>query len=173
MSVLTLNVLMISIALDLSNKQKKTSIDFIGSVTFPSGYVPHLLKGLNYTSFLPFIMFKPSRLFFIYWQPFRENSLSLEYLSELRSRLVHKYYIGDTMKVIDFRIDDFKDKEIHLFSGTWENQRDRLKGIFETITFKHNDFLILFDISTVEKDPHGKTMQELRNIRLTFELDDK
>jgi len=170
MSVSTYIVLMINIALDLSNKQKKTSIDFIGSVTFPSGYVPHLLKGLDYTSFLPFIMLKPSRLFFIYWQPFIENSFSLEYLSDLRSRLVHKYYIGDTMKVIDFRIEDFNYKEVYLFSGTWENQRDRLKGIFETIAFKHNDFLILYDISTADKDLLGKTIQELRNIRLTFEL---
>ena len=171
MSVFTLSVLMISIALDLSNKQKKTSIDFIGSVTSPSGYVPHLLKGLDYTSFLPFIMLKPSRLFFIYWQPFRENSFSLEYLTDLRSRLVNKYYIGDTMKVTDFRIEDFKDKEGYLFSGMWENQGDKLKGVFETFAFKHNDFLILFDISTVDKDLDGKTMQELRNIRLTFEMD--
>ena len=98
---------MISIVLDLSNKQKKTSIDYIGSVTFPSGYIEHLIKGLDYTSFLPFIMTKPNRMFFIYWQPFRENSLSLEYLSDLRLRLVHKYYIVDAMKVTDLRIDDF------------------------------------------------------------------
>ena len=77
------------------------------------------------------------------------------------------------MKVIDFQMADFKDKECYLFSGMWDNQEDRLKGIFETIAFKHNDFLILFDISTVDKDPNGKTMQELRNIRLTFEMESK
>ena len=172
MSVSTNTVIMISIALDLSNKQKKTSIDYIGSVTFPSGYVEHLIKGLDYTSFLPFIMTKPDRLFFIYWQPYRDNALSLEYLSDLRSRLVHKYYLGDIMKVIDLRIESFRDKEVYLFSGLWENQRIKLKGIFETIAFKHNDFLILFDISTTDKDPNGKSMQELRNIRSTFELND-
>lgn len=75
------------------------------------------------------------------------------------------------MKVTDFRIEDFKDKEGYLFSGMWENQGDKLKGVFETFAFKHNDFLILFDISTVDKDLDGKTMQELRNIRLTFEMD--
>ena len=161
---------MISIALDLSNKQKKTSIDYIGSVTFPSGYIEHLIKGLDYTSFLPFIMTKPNRMFFIYWQPFRENSLSLEYLSDLRLRLVHKYYIGDAMKVTDLRIDDFREKEVYMFSGVWENEKDRLKGVFETIAFNHNDFLVLFDVSTTEKEPKGKAMQELRNIRSTLEI---
>ncbi len=161
---------MISIALDLSNKQKKTSIDYIGSVTFPTGYIEHLIKGLDYTSFLPFIMNKPSRQFFIYWQPYVKSSLSLEYLSDLRSRLVHKYYVGDLMRVIDLKIDDFRDKEVYLFSGIWENEKFKLKGVFETIAFKHNDFLVLFDISTTEKDPNGKAMKELRNIRSTLEI---
>jgi hypothetical protein len=161
---------MISIALDLSNKQKKTSIDYIGSVTFPSGYIEHLIRGLDYTSFLPFIMSKPTRQFFVYWQPYVKNSLSLEYLSDLRSRLVHKYYVGDIMKVTDLRIEDFREKEVYTFSGVWENSKVKLKGVFETIAFQHNDFLVIFDISTTEKDPKGKAMEELRNIRSTLEL---
>lgn len=170
MSVSTFNVLMISIALDLANKQKKTSIDYIGSIIFPSGYFAHLLPGLDYTSFLPFIRLKPNRLFFIYWQPFTDRSLTLDYLTDLRSRLVHKYYLGDIMKVNEYFITDFKEKEIHFFSGTWDNPKERTRGIFELIAFKHNEFLILIDIATTDKDPDGKAIEELRNIRNSLEL---
>lgn len=164
---------MISIALDLANKQKKTHIDYIGSISFPSGYFAHLLPGLVYTTFLPFIRLKPNRLFFIYWQPYSEKSLTLDYLTDLRSRLVHRYYVGDIMKVNEYYITDFKDKETHFFSGTWENQKERAKGIFEMIAFKHNDFLVLLDISTTEKDAKGKSISELRTIRNSLELDSR
>jgi hypothetical protein len=162
---------MISIALDLTNKQKKTYIDYIGSISFPSGYFAHLLPGLDYTTFLPFIRLKPNRLFFIYWQPYTDKSLSLDYLTDLRSRLVHKYYVGDIMKVNEYYITDFKDKETHFFAGTWDNQKERSRGIFEMIAFKHNEFLILIDISTTEKEPNGKSISELRTIRNSLELD--
>ncbi len=171
MSVSTFSVMMISISLDLANKQKKAHIEFIGSLSFPSGYFAHLLPGLDYTTFLPFIRLKPNRLFFIYWQPYTEKSLTLEYLTDLRSRLVHKYYIGDIMKVNEYYIMDFKDKENQFISGTWNNVKEGMRGIFELIAFKHNDFLLLLDISTTEKDSKGKTMQELRNIRSSLELE--
>ena len=171
MSVSTHSVMMINIALDLANKQKKTYIDYIGSLSFPSGYFAHLLQGLDYTSFLPFIRLKPNRLFFIYWQPYNEKSLSLEYLADLRSRLVNKYYVGDVMKVQEYYITDFKDKETLFISGTWINAKDGMKGIFELIAFRHNNFLLLLDISTTEKDSKGKSMQELRNIRSSLELE--
>lgn len=171
MSVSTFNVIMISIALDLANKQKKTFIDYIGSINFPSDYFPHLLSGLDYTTFLPFIRLKPNRLFFIYWQPYTEKSLTLDYLTGLRSRLVDKYYVGDIMKVSEYYITDFKDKETHFLSGLWDNLKEHTKGIFELIAFKHNDFLVLLDISTTDKDTKGKTMQELRTIRSSLELD--
>ena len=170
MSVPTFSVLMISIALDLTNKQKKTIIDYIGSISFPSGYFAHLLPGLNYTTFLPFIRLKPNRLFFIYWQPYTDKSLTLEYLTDLRSRLVHKYYIGDIMKVNEYYITEFKDKETQFISGTWDNQKERARGIFESIAFKHNEFLVLVDISTTDKDPKGKPISELRTIRNSIEL---
>ena len=165
------SVMMISIALDLANKQKKTSIDYIGSISFPSGYFAHLLPGLDYTTFLPFIRLKPNRLFFIYWQPYTEKSLTLEYLTDLRSRLVHKYYVGDIMKVNEYYIADFKEKETHFFSGSWDNQKERARGIFEMIAFKHNEFLVLVDISTTEKDPKSRSISELRTIRSSLELD--
>ncbi len=170
MSVSTFSFVMISIALDLANKQKKTFIDYIGSISFPSGYFAHLLPGLDYTTFLPFIRLKPNRLFFIYWQPHSDKSLTLDYLADLRSRLVHKYYVGDVMKVDEYYITEFKDKEISFISGSWNNPTERVKGIFELIAFKHNEFLILIDISTTDKEIKGKSMQELRTIRNSLEL---
>ncbi|MHA1198830.1 MAG: hypothetical protein ACTSQF_05685 [Candidatus Heimdallarchaeaceae archaeon] len=170
MSVSTHSVMMISIALDLANKQKKTFIDYIGSISFPSGYFAHLLPGLDYTTFLPFIRMKPNRLFFIYWQPYTDKSLTLEYLTDLRSRLVNKYYVGDIMKVSEYYITDFKEKETQFISGTWDNPKERVRGIFETIALKHDDFLLLIDISTTEKDSKGKAIEELRNIRSSLDL---
>ena len=170
MSVSAHTVMMISITLDLVNKQNKTSIDYIGTISFPSGYFPHLLPGLDYTTFLPFIRLRPNRLFFIYWQPFTDKSLSLDYLSDLRSRLVHKYYVGDIMVVKEYYITEFNGKEAHFTSGSWENSKERIKGIFELIAFEHNNFLILVDISTTSKDPKSKEMEELKNIRNSLEL---
>jgi len=162
---------MINIDLDLSNKRKITHIDFIGSITFPSNYFAHLLRGLDYTTFLPFIRLKPSRLFFIYWQPFTENCLSIEYLSDLRSRLVYKYYTGDLMTVKDYKILDFRGEEAHFIYGIWENHKDRQRGVFELMALKHNDFLVLFDISTTERVPESDSLKELQQIRLSFELE--
>ena len=170
MSVSALTVIMINIDLDLVNKQKITNIDFIGSLTFPSGYFAHLLKGLDYSSFLPFIRLKPNRLFFIYWQPEVNSDLSLEYVADLRARLVDKYYVGDRMKVSDYYIAEFKGIEAKFISGTWENTRARMRGIFELVAFKHNNLLILMDISTTEIEPEGKAIQELRKIRSSLSL---
>ncbi|MHA1954933.1 MAG: hypothetical protein ACW96U_13405 [Candidatus Heimdallarchaeaceae archaeon] len=161
---------MISIDLDLTNKRKVTHIDFIGQVTFPSGYFAHLLRGLDYTTFIPFIRLKPQRLFFIYWQPYTENSLILDYLSDLRTRLVYKYYTGDLMSVKDYKILEFKGKEAHYLYGFWENSKIRMKGIYELMALQHNDFLVLFDVSTTDRGSNGESLQELMNIRETFEL---
>jgi hypothetical protein len=162
--------MMISIDLDLTNKRKVTHIDFIGKVSFPSGYFAHLLRGLDYTTFIPFIRLKPQRLFFVYWQPYTENSLSLDYLSDLRTRLVYKYYTGDLMSVKDYKILEFKDKEAHFLYGLWENSKIRMKGIYELMALKHNEFLVLFDISTTDRGSNGESLQELTNIRSSFEL---
>jgi len=164
---------MISIALDLTNKQKKTYIDYIGSISFPVGYFAHLLPGLNYTTFLPFIRLKPSRLFFLYWQPYTDKSLTLDYLTDLRSRLIHKYYVGDIMKVNEYYITEFKDRETHFISGNWENPTERVRGVFEMIGFRHNNFLVLVDISTTDKNLKSASMNELRNIRKSLELNDE
>jgi hypothetical protein len=160
---------MISIDLDLTNKRKVTHIDFIGRVTFPSGYFAHLLRGLDYTTFVPFIRLKPQRLFFIYWQPYTDNSLTLEYLSDLRTRLVYKYYTGDLMNVKDYKILEFKGNESHFLYGTWENSKIRMKGVYEMMALKHNDFLVVFDISTTDKTPNSETLKELIDIRSSFE----
>ena len=161
---------MISIDLDLSNKRKVTNIDFIGSVTFPSSYFAHLLRGLDYTTFVPFIRLKPQRLFFIYWQPYTENSLTLDYLADLRTRLVHKYYTGDMMNVKDYKILDFKGKEAHFLYGFWENSKIRMKGIYEMMALMHNEFLVVFDISTTDRSINSESLNELIEIRSTFEL---
>lgn len=163
---------MISIDLDLSNKRKITTIDFIGSVTFPVGYFAHLLRGLDYTTFLPFISLKPQRLVFIYWQPFTENCLSLDYLLDLRARLVQKYYTGDVMKVTDYDIKSFKGKQAHFLSGTWMNQKFKLNGIFELMALKHDNLLVLFDLSTSKGNHQSESMKELKQIRLTFNLNE-
>ena len=162
--------MMISIDLDLANKRKVTNIELIGTITFPSSYYAHLLKGLDYTSFVPFIRLKPTRMFFIYWQPITENSLTLDYLADLRARLVIKYYKGDLIRVKDYTISNLNGHEAHILTGNWENKNDRLKGIFELLALSHNDFLILFDISTTDYDFNGDTMKELRQIRKSLIL---
>ena len=161
---------MISIDLDLTNKRKVTHIDYIGSVTFPSGYFAHLLRGLDYTTFIPFIRLKPQRLFFVYWQPYTENSLTLDYLSDLRTRLVYKYYTGDMITVKDYKIQDFKGKEAHFLYGVWVNSKIRMKGIYELMAIKHNEFLVLFDISTTDSSPNSESLKELVEIRSTLEF---
>ena len=164
--------IMISIDLDLSNKRKITTIDFIGTVNFPAGYFAHLIKGLDYTTFLPFISLKPQRLVFIYWQPFTESCFSLEYLTDLRSRLVQKYYTGDTMKVKDYTIGNFKGKTAHFLSGVWENQKYKLKGSFELMALKHEDLLVLFDIEATIGNLQSDSMKELKQIRESFTLNE-
>jgi len=161
---------MINIDLDLSNKRKITTIDYIGSVNFPAGYFAHLIKGLDYTTFLPFIILKPQRLVFIYWQPFTEDCLNLEYLSDLRSRLVQKYYTGDTMRVNDYTIGNFKGKTAHFLEGIWENRKYRLKGSFELMALQHENFLVLFDIEATIGNLQSESMKELKQIRESFTL---
>ncbi|MHA1398047.1 MAG: hypothetical protein ACTSSF_10155 [Candidatus Heimdallarchaeaceae archaeon] len=159
---------MIRIELDMNARRKIATIQYVGSVIFPAHYTEHLLNGLTYTSFLPFISTKPNRLFFIYWQATQQKVCSLEEITELRERLVFKYYRGDTMKVKDYEISDFKGKEARILSGTWKNQNDRLNGIFELMAFVHKKFLILFDISTTEKSRLSKAFLELLQIRDSF-----
>ena len=161
---------MISIDLDLMNKRKITKIDYIGKITFPSEYFAHLLKGLNYTTFLPFIRLKPNRLLFIYWQQYSDGVLNIEYLTELRERLVHKYYAGDSMVVTDYQINEFKGKEAHFLYGSWENSNDKLRGIFELMALEHDGLLICIDLSTTEKGRDNEAIKELRRIRDNFEL---
>ena len=161
---------MIGIELDLINKRKTTNISFIGKIDFPASYIPHLIEGLNYTNFIPFIRYRTNRLFFMYWQPFTSNCLTLEYLTDLRMRLSLKYYNGDLMKINDYNVDNFKDSEAHFLTGQWRNEKDRVKGVFELMAVHTGSFLLLFDISTTENHFSGSGILELREIRdsLTF-----
>ncbi len=156
---------MIGIELDLINKRKTTNISFIGKLDFPASYIPHLIEGLNYTNFIPFIRYRTNRLFFMYWQPFTTNCLTLDYLSDLRMRLSLKYYKGDIMKVVDYSVDSFNQHEAHFLKGQWRNDRDRIKGVFEMMAVHVDDLLLLFDISTTENDFSSSGILELREIR--------
>ncbi len=161
---------MIGIELDLINKRKTTNISFIGKIEFPASYIPLLIEGLNYTNFIPFIRYRTNRLFFMYWQPFTSNCLSLEYLTDLRMRLSLKYYKGDLMKVNDYSIDTFKDCEAHFLKGQWRNEKDRVKGVFELMAVHTGNFLLLFDISTAENHFSSSGILELREIRDSLKL---
>lgn len=156
---------MIGIELDLINKRKTTNISFIGTIDFPASYIPHLIEGLNYTNFIPFIRYRTNRLFFMYWQSFTSNCLTLEYLTDLRIRLSLKYYKGDIMKVSDYNVDTFKEYEAHFLKGQWRNDKDRVKGVFELMAVHAGNFLLLFDISTTENDFSSSGISELREIR--------
>lgn len=156
---------MIGIELDLINKRKTTNISFIGKIDFPASYIPHLIEGLNYTNFIPFIRYRTNRLFFMYWQPFTSNCLTLEYLTDLRMRLSLKYYDGDKMKINDYSVDTFKDNEAHFLKGQWRNEKDRVKGVFELMAVHTGNFLLLFDISTAENNFSSPGILELREIR--------
>lgn len=156
---------MIGIELDLINKRKTTKISFIGKIDFPASYIPHLIEGLNYTNFIPFIKYRTNRLFFMYWQPFTSNCLTLEYLTDLRMRLSLKYYNGDIMKINDYSVDTFNDYEAHFLKGQWRNEKDRVKGVFELMAVHTGNFLLLFDISTAENHFSGLGILELREIR--------
>ena len=156
---------MIGIELDLINKRKTTNISFIGKFDFPASYIPHLIEGLNYTNFIPFIRYRTNRLFFMYWQPFTTNCLTLDYLTDLRFRLSLKYYKGDTMKVVDHRVDTFQQYDAHFLKGQWRNDKDRVKGVFELMAVHVGELLLLFDISTTENDFSSSGISELREIR--------
>ena len=162
---------MIGIELDLINKRKTTNISYIGTIDFPASYVPHLVEGLDYTTFIPFIRYRTNRLFFIYWQPYSENALTLEYLSDLRSRLILKYYKGDLMKVNDYNVEDFKGHESHFLKGQWRNEHDKVRGIFELMALKVENFLPLFDLSTTENNFNSPGFKELLNIRESLKLE--
>ena len=156
---------MIGIELDLINKRKTTNISFIGTIDFPASYIPHLIEGLNYTNFIPFIRYRTNRLFFMYWQPFTSNCLTLEYLTDLRMRLSLKYYDGDKMKINDYSVDTFKDNEAHFLKGQWRNEKDRVKGVFELMAVHTGNLLLLFDISAAENHFSSPGILELREIR--------
>lgn len=164
---------MIGIELDLINKRKTTDISFIGKIDFPASYIPHLIEGLDYTNFLPFIRYRTNRLFFMYWQPYTVNCLNLEYLTDLRMRLSLKYYKGDIMKVTDYSIDTFKDYDAYFLKGQWRNDKDRIKGVFELMAVHTGNFLLLFDISSTENHLTNPGILELREIRdsLVFSSD--
>ncbi|MBY9001866.1 MAG: hypothetical protein KGD64_13185 [Candidatus Heimdallarchaeota archaeon] len=161
---------MIGIELDLINKRKTTNISFIGKIEFPASYIPHLIEGLDYTTFVPFIKYRTNRLFFIYWQPYTPNCLSLEYLTELRMRLSLKYYKGDIMRVTDYSVEAFDECEAHFLKGQWRNERDRVKGIFELMALNVGTFLLLFDISCTENNLSGEGITELRAIRNSLQF---
>ncbi len=156
---------MIGIELDLINKRKTTNISFIGKIDFPASYIPHLIEGLNYTNFLPFIRYRSNRLFFMYWQPFTPNCLTLECLTDLRMRLSLKYYKGDKMKITDYSIDTFNEYEAHFLKGQWRNEKNRAKGVFELMAVHTGNFLLLFDISSTENLFSSPGILELREIR--------
>jgi len=156
---------MIGIELDLINKRKTANISFIGKIDFPASYFPHLIEGLNYTNFIPFIRYRTNRLFFIYWQQFTPNCLTLEYLTDLRMRLSLKYYKGDQMKINDYNVDTFNEYEAHFLKGQWRNEKDRVKGVFELMAVHTGNFLLLFDISTTENHFSSPGILELREIR--------
>jgi hypothetical protein len=156
---------MIGIELDIINKRKITNISFIGKIDFPASYIPHLIEGLDYTNFIPFIRYRTNRLFFMYWQPFTSNCLNLDYLTDLRMRLSLKYYKGDIMKVTDYSIDNFKDHEAYFLKGQWRNDKDRIKGVFELMAVHTGNFLLLFDISSAENHFSNPGISELREIR--------
>ena len=156
---------MIGIELDLINKRKTTNISFIGKIDFPASFIPHLVEGLNYTNFIPFIRYRTNRLFFMYWQPYTSNCLTLEYLTDLRMRLILKYYSGDKMKVNDYSIETFKDNEAYFLKGQWRNEKDRVKGVFELMAVHTGNFLLLFDISSTENGYTSPGIRELREIR--------
>lgn len=156
---------MIGIELDLINKRKTTNISFIGKIDFPASYIPHLIEGLNYTNFIPFIRYRTNRLFFMYWQPFTANCLTLDYLTDLRYRLSLKYYKGDIMRVVDYKVDVFQQYDAHFLKGQWRNDKDRVKGVFEMMAVHVGDLLLLFDISTAENDFSSSGISELREIR--------
>ena len=156
---------MIGIELDLINKRKTTNISFIGTIDFPASYIPHLIEGLNYTNFIPFIRYRTNRLFFMYWQPYTPNCLTLEYLTDLRMRLSLKYYNGDVMKINDYSVDTFHDYEAHFLKGQWRNEKDRVKGVFELMAVHTGNLLLLFDISAAANHFSSPGISEFREIR--------